>query len=184
MRIPLLPLLLFPFLELWLMIVIGDEIGALPVILWLVAMIFVGVNLLRFLGAASMLKVAQDIRTGQLPAETIADGLFKAIGAVLLIIPGFITDFLALICFIPWFRRLLLKSWVAKMNVRAAGFTHQQSPFGRNPFDSGNGNVYDHEGPAKRGDSSHEGILIEQEKSSASDSSSLDSTTANDHKKP
>ncbi len=166
----ILPLLLFPFLELWLMLVIGDEVGALAVILWLVAMIVIGMNLLRYLGAASMLKAAQNARTGELPGVAIAEGLFKAIGAILLIIPGFITDFLALLCFIPWFRRLLIRRWAAKMTIRAAGFAHQQSPFNRDPF--GGGNVYDHDGSAQAGaDKQRNGILIEQEKPQAQDNS-------------
>lgn len=174
----LLPLLIFPFLELWLMIVIGDEVGALAVILWLVAMIVVGVNLLRYLGAASMLKVAQNARTGELPGVAIAEGLFKAIGAILLIIPGFITDFLALICFIPWFRRLLIKRWVAKMTIRAAGFASQQSPFSRDPY--GAGNVYDHDGTARTdANSQRGGVLIEQEKPQPRDNSN-----PSDSKKP
>lgn len=171
----ILPLLLFPFIELWLMIEVGDEVGALAVIFWLVAMIVIGVNLLRDLGAASMLKAAQGARTGELPGVAIAEGLFKAIGAILLIIPGFISDVLALICFIPWFRRLLIKRWVAKMTVRAAGFANQQSPFGRDPFNQGfgAGNVYDHDGSAHTdADSQRGGVLIEQEKSQSRDSSS------------
>jgi UPF0716 protein FxsA len=120
-----------------------------------------------------MIKVAQNMRTGDLPGVAIADGLFKAIGAVLLIIPGFITDALALLCFIPWLRQLLIKRWVAKMTVRAAGFAHQRSPFGQSPFGPGPfgaGNVYEHEGAAKSGaDSAHGGILIEQETTQSAD---------------
>jgi UPF0716 protein FxsA len=59
MRIPFFFLLLLPLLELWLMIEIGAKVGALAVIAWLVAMIFLGVNLLRHLGASSMLRAAQ-----------------------------------------------------------------------------------------------------------------------------
>lgn len=171
-------LLAFPFLELWLMIVIGDEVGALAVILWLVAMIVIGMNLLRYLGAASMLKAAQGVRTGELPGVAIAEGLFKAIGAILLIIPGFITDALALICFIPWFRRLLIQRWAAKMTIRAAGFANQQSPFGRDPY--GAGNIYDHDGSARTdADTPHGGVLIEQEKPPSQDNSN-----PSDSKKP
>ena len=164
MRISLLPLLLFPFLELWLMIVIGDETGAWAVILWLVAMIVIGMNLLRYLGAASMLKVAQNMHAGEFPAETIADGVLKAIGAVLLIIPGFITDAIALLCFIPLFRRLLLRRWVTRMSARSAGFAHRQSPFGPDTF--GDGEVYEHDGGAtpSGGKKSTEGLLIEHGK--------------------
>ena len=166
----LLPLLLLPFLELWLMIKIGAEVGALTVIVWLVAMIFVGVNLLRYLGASSMLRAAQDVRSGgAMPAQTLADGLFKAIGAVLLIIPGFITDALALLCFIPLVRRLLLKRWLAKMAVKASKHGFNAAGFGADPFKSGpfrssTGNVYEHQGSTQADtDKTDGGVLIEQQ---------------------
>lgn len=150
------------------MIAVGDEIGAVAIILWVVAMIFIGVNLLRYLGGASMLKVAQDMRAGHFPVGAIADGMLKGIGAVLLIIPGFITDFIALLCFIPLIRRLLFKRWAAKMSFRPTNFSSRPDPFKASPFEQGSfgkGNVYDHDGstqtndgPAKKG-----GALIEQD---------------------
>lgn len=166
MRLPILPVLLLPFLELWLMIVIGGEVGALAVIAWLVAMIFLGINLLRYLGASSMLRAAQNVRSGgELPAQTLADGLFKAVGAVLLIIPGFITDILALLCFIPLVRHLMLKRWLAKMAVNTQAF----GTFGAGGFTRSSGNVYEHQG-ATRVDLEPEGkgILIDQQPESTS----------------
>ena len=75
MRLPLL-ILLLPAIELWLMITIGSEVGALAVIGWLVLMIVAGVNLLRYLGASSMLSAAQTMRMGgELPAQALADNL-------------------------------------------------------------------------------------------------------------
>ncbi len=167
MRLPLL-ILLLPIIELWLMIEVGSHVGAWAVIGWLILMIVVGVNLLRYLGASSMLRTAQNMRMGgELPAQALADNLFKAVGAVLLIIPGFLTDVMALLCFIPLVRRLLLKRWLAKMAVRAsatgfytAGFNPEQ--FRRDPF-AGQGNVYEHQGPVKtESDSSTTGLLIDQ----------------------
>ncbi|WP_331344383.1 FxsA family protein [Cellvibrio sp. UBA7661] len=167
MRLPILPLLLLPFVELWLMIVIGSEIGALAVIAWLVGMIIVGLNLLRYLGASSMLRAAQGVRSGgAVPAQSLADGLFKAVGAVLLIIPGFISDVAAILCFIPWVRKWLLRRWLAKIAANSQAF-------GANPFASGvfrrtsggyqEGNVYEHQGPANtKSDPAEEAILIDQ----------------------
>ena len=163
----LLPLIFF-FLELWLMIVIGDKVGALVVILWLIAMIVIGVNLLRYLGAASMLRVAQGMRNGAAaPAQSLADGLFKAIGAVLLIIPGFITDVLALLCFIPLVRRLLLARWLAKAAARGQAFA--AGSFGAGPgrgeFTRSTGNVYEHQAAAPQSELEQEGkgLLIDQQ---------------------
>lgn len=161
----ILPLLLLPFLELWLMIGIGGEIGGLAVIIWLVAMILLGLNLLRYLGASSMLRAAQNIRGGVMPAQTLADGLFKAVGAVLLIIPGFITDFLALLCFIPLVRRLLLRRWLAKMAVRAKSFA--AGTFASGGFTRSTGNVYEHQGAANQGADDRNGNLIDQQPDSS-----------------
>jgi len=179
MRLSLLFLLLLPMLELWLMIEIGGELGASAVIVWLVVMIFLGINLLRYLGASSMLSAAQGMRGGAMPAQTMVDGLFKAIGAVLLIIPGFITDFLALLCFIPLVRRLLLKRWLTKIAVSAsargfntAGFN--ANPFRPSPFNPAAGNIYEHQGtPHKDTDKTSSGVLIDQQP---------ESPTPKDHK--
>ena len=151
------------------MIEIGGEVGALAVIAWLVAMIFLGINLLRYLGASSVLRAAQGMRGGAMPAQTMMDGLFKAIGAVLLIIPGFITDFIAVFCFIPLVRRLLLKRWLAKMAVSASARGFNAAGFGANPFKPGpfnpaTGNVYEHQGsPRKETDKTVSGVLIDQQ---------------------
>lgn len=168
MRLPLL-ILLLPVIELWLMIEIGSEVGALAVIGWLILMIVVGVNLLRYVGASSMLRTAQNMRMGgELPAHALMDNLFKAVGAVLLIIPGFLTDLLALLCFIPFIRRLLLKRWLAKMAVNAsvAGFyTPGFSPENvkRGSFDAGQGNVYEHQDTAASDkQANQDGLLIDQ----------------------
>lgn len=170
MRISILPLLLLPVLELWLMIEVGGAVGALAVIVWLVAMIFVGINLLRYLGASSMLRAAQGMRAGAaMPARSMADGLFKAIGAVLLIIPGFITDLIALLCFIPLVRRLLLKRWLAKIAASASAQAFKMPGFGADSFKSGPfsapaGNIYEHQNSSRAGaDKAGGGVLIDQQ---------------------
>jgi UPF0716 protein FxsA len=173
MRLPVLPLLLLPFLELWLMIEVGSRVGGLVVIGWLIAMIFLGINLLRYLGASSMMRAAQDMRAGGgLPAQALADGLFKAVGAVLLIIPGFITDLLAILCFIPVLRRALLKRWLSKITVNASangfgGPGFDANSFRRGDFTAASGNVYEHQASANAteegADIPVKGLLIDQE---------------------
>ncbi len=174
MRLPLL-ILLLPIIELWLMIEIGSEVGAWAVIGWLLLMIVVGANLLRYLGASSMLRTAQTMRMGgEIPAQALADNLFKAIGAVLLIIPGFLTDFIALLCFIPFVRRLLFKRWLTNMAASATttgfyGTGFNPDHFKQGPFGTHEGNVYEHQGSsAAKTDPKQEGLLIEQPADSVS----------------
>ncbi|MFC3116443.1 FxsA family protein [Cellvibrio fontiphilus] len=169
MPLPLL-ILILPVLELWLMIEIGSQVGALVVIGWLLAMIVLGMNLLRYLGASSMLRSAQNLRSGaEFPAQSLADNLFKALGAVLLIIPGFLSDFAALLCFVPFIRRLMFKRWLAKMAIKTAtsGFYtsgFRPGHFHQDPFqnsDFAQGNVYEHQSSA-HSKSPKSGVLIEQ----------------------
>lgn len=173
MRFTTFLMLLLPVIELWLMIEIGGEVGALAVILWLAAMIFLGLNVLRYLGASSMLRAAQNIRSGgAMPAQALADGIFKAVGALLLIIPGFITDLMALVCFIPLLRRLLLKRWLAKIAVNASARGFKAGGFGAHPFNSGpfssHGNIYEHQGSAhSEANESGSGVLIDQQPESS-----------------
>lgn len=149
----LLIVVLLPVVELWLMIEIGSRVGVLAVIGWLVLMVVLGMNLLRYLGAANMLRSAQQLRAAaQPPAQLLADNLFKALGAVLLIIPGFLSDAVALLCFIPLLRRLFVKRFMAKMatKVSAAGFystSFGAHTTGTDPF--GRGKVYEHQGSTK-----------------------------------
>jgi UPF0716 protein FxsA len=162
------------------MIEIGSQVGALVVIGWLIAMIVLGMNLLRYLGASSMLRSAQNLRSGaEFPAQSLADNLFKALGAVLLIIPGFLSDFVALLCFVPFVRRLMFKRWLAKMAIKTAtsGFyTSGFKPghFHQDPFqnsDFAQGNVYEHQGSA-HSKSLKSGVLIEQSPDASESSSS------------
>lgn len=150
MRISVLLLLVFPLLEIFLMIKVGQQIGALATVVWLVLAVFLGINILRYQGVSAMRKAVMQMQTnpaGAQPAQAIVDGLVKAIGAVLLIIPGFATDLLALVCFIPPLRRLLFKRWLGKMVSASASFTASRA--GRASF---TGHVYEHQDSTKSAD--------------------------------
>jgi UPF0716 protein FxsA len=140
---PFLLLLILPALEIYLFIKIGAEIGALAVIVWLVGAAVLGMNILRFLGASSMLNAARKMQTGEAPATALVDALVKAVAAVFLVIPGFATDVIAVLLFIAPLRRILLKRWLNKFALKAS--------FGSAGFGSPNqgGNVYEHKGPAR-----------------------------------
>lgn len=146
MRVSVLLLLIFPLLEIFLMIKVGQQIGALATVIWLVLAVFVGINILRYQGVSAMRKAVMQMQTnpaGAQPGQAIVDSLVKAIGAILLIIPGFATDLLALVCFISPLRRLLFKRWLGKMVSASAAFTAAR---GRGSF---TGHVYEHQGSTK-----------------------------------
>ena len=88
-------LFLYPWLELFSLIQLGAETSVLFAMTWVLAMIFAGVLLLRRVGMASInrLRAAQQGR--MLPQQLLLDDMVGAIAAVLLIIPGLLSDALA-----------------------------------------------------------------------------------------
>lgn len=103
MRFLPLVLIVFPLLELWLLIEVGEEIGALPTIALVLLSAAAGIAVLRLAGWRTLLR----LRSGEPPARELLEGFTLALGGVLLIWPGLIGDVLGLLCLLRPFRRLL-----------------------------------------------------------------------------
>lgn len=98
---------LFPLVELILLILLGSAIGAGPLILWVLLTAVLGVVLMRRAGWQAWRQADWRMRRGESPARELTDGALVSIGGLLLILPGPITDFLGLLCLLPFSRRWL-----------------------------------------------------------------------------
>ena len=124
MRPLLLMFILVPILEMWLLITVGREIGALPTIGLVLLTAVVGLALLRRQGLSTVLRAQQKMQAGELPAREMVEGIFLAVGGALLLTPGFFTDALGFACLIPGLRQLLLGRLLRHVTiVRGPGFT-------------------------------------------------------------
>ena len=88
-------LLLFiglPMLEIYVLIKVGHELGALWTIVLLIAIAALGSVLLRLQGLATLANVRAAMARGELPTETILEGLVLLLAGVLMVTPGFVTD--------------------------------------------------------------------------------------------
>ncbi len=102
MVIKLFSLVLIVFvIEMYLLIKVGSFIGVLPTVAVLVLISFVGVWLVRHEGFHVMSRTQFELAQGRLPAGQLLDGALILVGGVLLITPGFFTDFVGLFFFIP-----------------------------------------------------------------------------------
>lgn len=119
----LLLLLLLPVAELWFLIHIGSEIGALATIILLILASAAGMALLRIQGDYAIWKAQERLQRGDLPLETVFDGLLLALAGLLLIIPGFLTDIAALPLLLPPLRHWLARQWLP--SVYQAQTTYQ-----------------------------------------------------------
>ncbi|MEX6675548.1 FxsA family protein [Pseudomonas sp. W2Oct36] len=128
MRVFLLLLLLFPVLELFVLVKVGMSIGFLPTFLLIVAGSMLGVFVVRIAGVATALSARQSLARGELPAQQMLDGLMMTIGGGLLVLPGFISDVLGLLFLMPFTRRLI----VGKVRNRAEAQAARQRAFAEN----------------------------------------------------
>ncbi|WP_323846981.1 FxsA family protein [Microbulbifer magnicolonia] len=122
MRPLLLLFILMPILEMWLLITVGREIGALPTIGLVLLTAVVGLALLRRQGLSTVMRAQQKMQAGELPAREMVEGIFLAVGGALLLTPGFITDALGFACLIPGLRQLLLGRILRHVTVVRPGF--------------------------------------------------------------
>jgi UPF0716 protein FxsA len=125
MRPFLLLFLLFPVLELFVFVKVSGAIGFFPALLLVILGSMLGVFVLRIAGLATALRARESLNRGELPAQTMLEGLMLALGGGLLILPGFISDVLGLIMLLPVTRRSLAN----KLRRRAEEQASRQRAF-------------------------------------------------------
>lgn len=99
-----------PIAEVAVFLIVGKAIGVLPTILLIIGTAVVGAFLLRQQGLAALVALQGDIRDGRVPAASIGHALMIGIAGVLLLTPGFITDTMGLVLFIPGVRRSMFRA--------------------------------------------------------------------------
>ena len=101
--------IVLPILEMYVLIKVGGNLGALNTVLLVLLTALIGVALLRVQGFRTLMNAKNKLGMAQLPAEEMITGIFLAIGGALLLTPGFITDIFGFLCLVPLTRRILLK---------------------------------------------------------------------------
>ncbi|MCG6947131.1 MAG: FxsA family protein [Deltaproteobacteria bacterium] len=116
---------LIPFIEIYLLIKIGGQIGAFNTVLIVILTGLLGASLARLEGIKTMTKVRDSLNRGDLPAEEMLDAMLIFVAGVVLLTPGFITDLTGLALLVPklryrfkrWLRRKF-DEWLDKTNGR------------------------------------------------------------------
>jgi UPF0716 protein FxsA len=121
---PLLGLLalfiVLPLAELYVILKVGDAIGAIPTILLLAADSVLGSILLRTQGRSVWRRFNAALSEGRMPHRELIDGVLVIFGGAFLITPGFITDVVGLILLIPPTRTLVRRVVVRRLGRRVA----------------------------------------------------------------
>lgn len=119
---PLIILLLIlgvPIIELMVMIEVGAEIGALSTVALTLLTAAAGIHLVRLQGLKVVSEMQASAARGEPVGGKLIHGAFIAIAGILLLFPGFITDFMGALLLIPPLRNVLGKGIVGHFAKKA-----------------------------------------------------------------
>jgi UPF0716 protein FxsA len=95
-----------PIVEIYVIIQVGQAIGAIPTLLLLIVESLIGAWLVKREGRRAWQALRETIQTGQLPGKELADAALILIGGTLLLTPGFVTDVVGFFFVLPFTRPL------------------------------------------------------------------------------
>ena len=110
----LLSIILIPAVEIFLLIKIGSQIGAVTTILLIFTTAIVGVYYAKYEGLNTLKSGFEQIRKNKAPTYEMLSGAAIAFAALLLIIPGFATDIIGFFIIFPVSRKFLLEKIFVK----------------------------------------------------------------------
>ena len=101
--------IVLPALEIFFMIKIGSEIGAFSTLALIFLTAILGVFFARVQGIQTLKSGIVNLYQNKIPVYELISGASIAFAAVLLIIPGFLTDLIGFILLVPFTRKILFK---------------------------------------------------------------------------
>lgn len=109
--------IIIPLVELYVIIAVGEEIGAFWTVMLVLLTAVIGVNLLRMQGMSTLARAQKNMAQGAIPAMEMMEGIALAVAGVLLITPGFITDTIGFLCLFPPTRQAIIRYIMARASV-------------------------------------------------------------------
>ena len=107
-----------PAIEIYLMIKVGGIIGALNTILLIFFTAITGVYFAKMAGLNTLKSGLNQLLKNEIPIYEIISGAALAFAALLLIIPGFLTDIVGFLLIIPITRKFFIKSISSRLRTK------------------------------------------------------------------
>ena len=110
-----------PAVEIYLIIKVGAVIGAFNTILLIFFTAIAGVYFAKIAGLSTLKSGLNQLVKNEIPIYEIISGTTLAFAALLLIIPGFLTDIIGLLLIIPITTKFFIRSISSKLNKKKSG---------------------------------------------------------------
>ena len=131
---------LYPWLELWSLLALGSRTSAGMAMLWVLGAGVLGVIMIRVAGAQTLGQLRTAQQSGSLQAQLLQDNMALAIVGLLLLIPGMVSDALAILLLVKPLRGLLYRSVAPNGGLSgefSGGFQHTHHT--HNPYQEDDG---------------------------------------------
>lgn len=124
-------ILLLPLIEIAGFVIVGRQIGLPATLLLVIASAVLGMAILRRQGFQALSKLRQQNLPRDLPAETFFDTALVLLAGLLLLVPGFFTDLIAILLLVPFVRSVIARRLAARAVV--VNFDASVDPRGPHP---------------------------------------------------
>ena len=115
-------IIFIPIIEIYLFIKIGSQIGAISTISLILFTAILGVFYARYEGFNTLRSAINQLLKNEIPFYEIISGAAIAVAALLLILPGFLTDFIGLLIIFPPTRKLFFKKITSNYSQKKKNF--------------------------------------------------------------
>ena len=112
-----LTIIFIPVIEIYLLIKIGAQIGAITTIFLIFVTAIVGVYYAKYEGLNTLRSAFKQLKQNETPAYEMLSGAVIAFAALLLIVPGFATDLLGFLLIFPLTRKYIFNGLFKKFNT-------------------------------------------------------------------
>ena len=106
-----------PLLEMFILIKVGNAIGAISTVFLVILTATIGITLLKYEGLATLTRLRQKLNIRERPDTELVEGIMLLVGGSLLLIPGFVTDLIGFSSLISWTLRPIAVCCVRKVTV-------------------------------------------------------------------
>lgn len=120
-RLLFLIFLTVPIIEIYLLIQVGEQIGAGWTIFLVVGTAVLGAGLLRQQGMATLFEAQNRMAQGELPATALVEGVMLLLAGALLLTPGFFTDALGFLILVPMLRKRFARALLSRGILMGGG---------------------------------------------------------------
>jgi UPF0716 protein FxsA len=119
--------LVVPVVEIYILIQVGQVIGALWTVFFVVLTAVIGVQLLKRQGLSTLSRAQDKMNHGEMPAQELLEGMALMMAGAFLLTPGFFTDAFGFLLLIPTTRKMMMQAIIARLKTSGRYVINTQS---------------------------------------------------------